>query len=794
MKKPFAKSIRTLVLASASVITFGFASQALAQVRAGVTDPSADNSKDEANGDIVVTARRTEERLLDTPVAVTAFGAKELKSRQIEDLSDVALLTPGLSFESYLGGANATPVIRGATQQSITVLEQNVSVFLDGIYLPRGYVLNLGTDGLERVEVVKGPQGALYGQNAFMGAVNYVTKAPTDKFAGEVSATAGTDKRFDLNGSLNLPIIPGILAARFNGGYSTFDGTWKNNHPLAAAEIAGPHTKNNFGGWDKWNAGARILFTPSDSIKIDASYRHFNIENEGSPKLNFQGADSQSSPASVISTRNNCAKIDPTFGFGLYCGGIPSLNPDTFAQDPRQTGTFSNSDFVSVKAEFNASDALNLSYTFGLIDSEAVQITSQNDFRLLTPGGTLVYQAVPVGGFNYRQHELRAQYKFNENFDLQVGGFYSTNDDRYKFLLGVGIPALSTTPVLLSQLTIVSENSRTMTDTKALFGSFHFGFMDGRANLSLEGRYTWEDKSVLSIQSNVLRQLKSNFFNPRIIVDYKLSSDSLIYASAASGTKAGGANAEPALYTPFGGLLASERTYGADKNWTYEIGTKNKFFGGKLQLEFAAFLIKWSNMQINSLSTPPPGVVFPPSVLRAPTIVLNLGDATIKGIEFQGQIRPTENLTLLFGGSYQDAKYDQGVLGTRTLNICDDIVCGQFIGGNQLQRSPSTQLFGGFNFEHPIGNGSWRVMLQGDVAWQNRQFTDETNTAFIKPRTLANFSAGVGNDWLDLRLWVKNAFNQNYVSAAIFGPFRSSFYSPIAGPRRTAGITLSGKF
>jgi len=136
--------------------------------------------------EIVVTARKREESVQDIPVVVTAFTADELARRGVSELEDVAAATPGLAFEDFSNGFSAAPVIRGLTQVNVSSEVQNVATFVDGIYLQRNFSVDIGQADLERIEVVKGPQSALYGQNAFAGAINYVLARPGEQFAGYV--------------------------------------------------------------------------------------------------------------------------------------------------------------------------------------------------------------------------------------------------------------------------------------------------------------------------------------------------------------------------------------------------------------------------------------------------------------------------------------------------------------------------------------------------------------------------------------------------------------------------------
>ena len=159
--------------------------------------------------EIVVTARKREELLQTVPLAITAFTSDDLTKRVARDMRDISALTPGFNFEDFGGFGNTAPVIRGATQIAGST-EQPVSFFLDGVYLPRSYVTDVGFAGIDRIEVVKGPQSARYGRNAFMGAVNYVTKKPTDEWKINGEGTWGNGRRLDGDLTISGPIVKEI--------------------------------------------------------------------------------------------------------------------------------------------------------------------------------------------------------------------------------------------------------------------------------------------------------------------------------------------------------------------------------------------------------------------------------------------------------------------------------------------------------------------------------------------------------------------------------------------------------
>lgn len=756
--------------------------------------------------EILITARKRAESIQDVPLSVTAFNADQIRRRSIIELEDVALLTPGFTLEDFGGGGFGVPVIRGATQQDITVLEQNVSVFLDGIYIPRAYAFDIGSLDMARIEIVKGPQSALYGQNAFMGAVNYVSQgADASEYGVNGSLSVGTDEWFEASGAVNIPIVEEQVALRLSGAYSTFDGTWTNNHPLADANIPGG-TKGNVQGWEQYNFGIQVYVNPVEGLEINASYRRFDIARESGASNRINTGRS-----GVFQQAPNCG-ADLGAGPSLFCGtliGVGDGFEDQFVADPRASGSNTTTDFWSFAASYEVTDAVTLNYTYGNISGTGQQISTLTENALLDPEGEVGFQFVPNGDFDYWQHEARVEYDEGGPLRATFGGFMSKVTDLDTFPLyfpafapffgGGPVPTLDTTPITPDVSNFTVFDATTVVRSKSLFGLVSYGFMDNRLRLTAEARYTSETKDLTDNQSGAMEpRFKDDFVTPRFTVDYQVTENNLLYALAAKGTKAGGINADPGAFGG-AGLLPDEKNFEADSNWTYEIGTKNAFMDGRLIVNAALFYIDWSNQQISAFPTIPEGVDLGPA--QPPTIVLNVGDATIKGAEISGTFQPIDPLVLNFGASYQDATYSDGVVTQRIQRrgFCDDIVCSTdySIAGNTLQRSAPYQLNGGFNWQSaftPLEDVDYFV--QADIAWQSKMFVSELNLATIEPRTIVNASMGLEAGNWGVRLWARNLLNKEFVSNSLFisAGATGAEYVPTMGQKRIVGLSLTGQF
>jgi iron complex outermembrane receptor protein len=779
--------------------------------------------------EIVVTARKTAENLQEIPVAVTAFSAGNIEKLNIQGLADVARFTPGFSFESYSGAFNA-PVLRGQTQTRIDLLVQNTASFFNGVYLQRGYMVDSSLLDIERIEVIKGPQSALYGRNAFSGAINYITRKPGDELEASASLTIGTDERLDYKGSISGPIVPGKLGLLLAAGKSEFDGTWFNTHPLAATGVG---TQNNLGGWDKNSVLAAVSITPIDSVSIEIAYSRTDNKVEHLPSyvLSTIGAGS-------LTNSLNCSplpNVGATTGVQnrLFCGTIPTLpviQPGELRNagilvDPRAFAQDGQSNVLSAKTEWQIAETLSLAYQFGLTDTN-VQARGSPSRDALRGGtsistatgiftGLLAFDSQPIGGFESQSHEVRLEYTPGGIVRrLMVGAYKSDSFDDAAGRAEYAEPNTRGGPLAYFSL----ANSTRKDDVRGYFG---LATLDLTSALAVTGelRYTEEELTLLtkqtpvgdvcaaalpfaacpptlrlfsstpaSIDAPVLRRQQDTFdyWTPRIAVDYKLGEGHLLYASVGKGVKSGGQNVP--------GLDPSQDTYEPEENWTYEVGSKNDFLEGRLRANVAAYWIDWTGIQgsiarnypasgrtlgngcFAACTAPAPG-------LPAAVIVGNLGDATVWGLELDGAWIATDNLLFNYAVSYTNPEYKDGQISQRasTAQNCDGIVCrattfgangrpttGANIGGNSLERTPKLKGSLGAQYDWSLEDPGIAFSLRGDVTYQDKQFVDEMNLASVPSRTLfdASLSASLGR--YTARLWGKNLFDEEYVSSSFF--------------------------
>ena len=754
--------------------------------------------------EIVVTARKREESVQDIPVVVTAFTAEEMSRRGVTELEDIAASTPGLAFEDFSSSFSAAPVMRGLTQVNVSSEVQNVATFVDGIYIQRNYAVDIGLADVQRIEVVKGPQSALYGQNAFAGAINYVLNKPGDEFDGYGEVTGGSDGRLDYKAAFGGPLIEGKLGLRGYYGHSEFDGTWTNEFPGLTAKEARL-------GWNDNDTYSLIaVATPTDWLSVEATYMNVerNIGNRAGWSVN--SGDAQ--------TTGNCGpRVAATTRLTFICGEISS-DPNTYrtAASTRPAGAINialatpgfvnETEFYHAQAGIEFTDSLSLVYQYGKVDSAGQEISSPA-VNAVNPSFTtnlvaLAMGVVQVGPFNagqkegstndFKSHELRLEYA-PQGSPLQaaIGAYKSEFEDVYRFSLtslAPGLPLLDTTSGFLDMtgFQFPLRNLVNSGEVDAYFGSLSYKFFD-RLTVGAEVRYSKEEKSVLDVAAAILQTAEFTDTLPRFSIDYKLTDDILLYASAAKGLKAGGFNGVRAGTVT---IPQDEQAFGPESNWTYELGAKSTLLEGRLVLNAAVFTVDWSDMQIQALPSNTPANL----VANTPVIFRNLGNAESKGVELQTLFAATDQLTLNFSASFIDPTFSDDTLSFRFNNRCDNIVCptNTSVGGNTLPRTPKTQLAGGAEWNATFGD-DFEFFVRGDVTYQSKMQIEEMNIGQIEARTLVNARIGIAKDGWSADLWGRNIFDEEYVANSFF-IISGVSYGTSLGEQATYGATMRYRF
>ena len=489
---------------------------------------------------IVVTARNRSESIQEVPLAITAFDAAAIERKNIVELEDVARLTAGFAFEDFDGG-NASPVIRGQATLRATAREQTVATFLDGVYMPRSWLVDIGTSNIERIEIVKGPQSARYGRNAFAGAINYVSQKAGNEFEADVDLTVGDQERVEYGGGITFPIIEDVLSIRAAFNHVEFDGTWKNDHPNANANI-NPGTDGNAGGEDVDSYSFHAAITPSDALRIDLNYYGFDIEEEARATRWLNTGTGV----------GNCGSLQGNGGLSLFCGEYP-VTGDRTTVEPRGFGRQSDTDIFRAAVSYEINDAFTLNYMGAIIDANTLtantaEADTVNCGTILGPPvfpSLCNFQGSPLGSVDYTQHEIRLSF---DNGGPHTGtfGFFDLDGEDESFSVSINAPPGDSTPFAIRNesfggfLNFVFRNEITDVDVQAFFAEYAYAFANNRTRLSVEARYTEESIRTQDLRNDILVGDETfEFLTPRITLEHDFSDNSLGYVTIARGAEGG---------------------------------------------------------------------------------------------------------------------------------------------------------------------------------------------------------------------------------------------------------------
>ena len=761
---------------------------------AQVTSPANPNAglaaatADVLPGDIIVTARKVSERLQDAPVAITAFTAADIKSARIESIADVAKLTPGLNFTPLFGRQNQLPIIRGAAQ---TLGPLNVGVFLDGIYLSGKGSVDLELNDLERIEIVEGPQSALYGRNTFAGAINYITKRPSDTWGGSVEATGGDHGLFKTTASISGPLSDKIRV-RLGGYYRRFDGFYTSAIDCGRVDF------------DKdYGLTGTIELRPTERFMATLRATYTN-NNDGQP------------PSSVI--RNNFAPgtpagsaipgvFTPTRNL-IFLGQVPAIptngvNVNTIAL-PFQLGSFGDREKTvrvngTLAYDFDGVTLTSLtSY-----DRRHAEYTYDGDNTICDrPGGCQNFgfpfaPANPVGKSQYAlssndgifrdvSEELRLSSSGQHRLDWLVG-FYFYDNRTVTTDRGPG----ALTAVGFTNYAYPRQTQTTQSYSG--FGSLTFHATDA-FSLTGEVRYEDETQGFQQISSNLAAPAQAaiydlsqhiHFWTPRVIAKYEANRNHQFYASFARGEKEGGFNTGLNVF-------ANQRAFTPEKTNTFEIGSKNDFLDHKLRLNVDIYYTDWYNQQAACQNPVSAGGS---STNR--TYTCNVAASKIYGLEVNADIRMLDDLTVSTSFAYTHARYtsflDASLAQTLVLAGLPPID----FNGKHLPYVPDIKFIFSPRYTMHFGN-ELTIEARADAQYQSTAYVRADNFQNFGEKTLVDLRLTGRYERASLQLFVNNVFDNDRPVAGVrfFDSTNYSVSSPLVqgADRREFGATLGYRF
>ncbi len=576
--------------------------------------------------EVVVTSRRREENLQDVPISVSVFSAADLEARSFTNLREVGEFTPNFAFAEHetLGRRGSVVMIRGVGQTDPSGFnDPGVGIYVDGVYMGRMQGLDYDLMEIERIEVLRGPQGTLFGKNTIGGAVNMVTVRPTDEFRGIARVITGRYNRRDAKVSINIPIVPGKWAARFAGATRNRDGYGTRLDWYTGKKIDEMADENRQSG------RAYFDWTPNENVDVLFSIDATRAREKGSA---YKLVKTIQSP--LVKLLNQF--VDPPY------------NDATFFTD----SNFTNYSSGGNRADLDAwGTSLTVDWRFG--DQSLKSITSYRK--------TKSELEIDADGSFYFLHDTYwsvDQDQFSQEFQFSGVSF----DDRLNWVAGAlyfeenGLQGsvLLLFPELKDPIGLdISLDAPVWFSTKSYAG-FGQGTFDLTDKLSMTAglRYTYEEKEIARQRTNLAGEvtipLSSRNGNwdavtGRAGLEYRWNEKVMGYVSAARGFKSGGLNARARSEKDF-------LPYDPEYIWTYEAGLKSDLLDARLRLNGTVFYSDYTDLQFR-IFVPDPETGDPLM------IVGNQASARVQGFELDAVAAPAPGLTLTAGIGYTDAKY-----------------------------------------------------------------------------------------------------------------------------------------
>jgi iron complex outermembrane receptor protein len=670
--------------------------------------------------DVVVTARRVVENLQDSPVAVTSFDAASIERRAIRTIADIGKFTPSLQFDAAApaaGSGNAVTVfLRGIGQTDfLLTVDPGVGIYVDGVYVSRSIGALLQTHDIDSVQVLRGPQGTLFGKNTVGGAIVVTTRGPTDELAGGLRLTTGRFDRRDASGWISMPASDELRF--YLSAYSSMrDGYVRR---LVDGDLRG----------DEDQQGARFVmeWLPADNF---------------SARLALDGMRSrQAAIGSVLLEMNENAAF-PVFN-NIFLNAPACLPPS-----PVGNPNCYNAQFLtgSTDSAFDTADAdsdtdvlgaaLTLDWTAGAVEIKSISAYREIDayFSIDIDHSPLLIQT-PIN--DYTQEQFSQEFQFSGE----------ALEERLRWVFGLYYleeTGADLSPVLTAPVTFISGGD-IENESYAAFGQAIYGLTDA-LRLTVGGRYTHERKAFtpqqivtsvhpaaqaplppgspspffltnpvttiltgtpqpIRVGDRILPQERASItaseFTPSLTLDYRLSDDSLVYATYSQGFKSGGFTQR--VFPPEFEIPSFEPEFAR----VYELGAKAQFLDDRLRLNGAVFRTDYSDLQI---------VVndgFAPKTRNA-------GEARIQGVELELEWLALQWLRVSGGVSYLDGEYTE--IDARAFPVGID---------SNLANTPEwTGSLGATATAYDGTHG--RLELQTDWAYRGRHFKDAVNTPVLE--------------------------------------------------------------
>ncbi len=737
----------------------------------------AEDAKSGGLEEITVTARKRVEDVQDVPVAVTGISGEALESRFVPDVRSVAKYIPNVQLgQVQFSGATLSASIRGLTFADIErSFEPAVATSIDGIFLASNTGALVDMFDVESIEVLRGPQGTLFGRNTIGGIINVRRTRPTGELGAKLSATVGSYGRHDFKGVFNAPIIKDKVAAKI-GVFSI------NSDSFTRSAFTGKRDD----GVSRLGVTASVLLTPTDNFEALFTYEHLRDRSNYPQLVNMSLPGSLAcdafalcfnGPVAGIAGGQTGEQLQEASNYTTHFADLPfevPLTANNFTLNAQYSGE--NFNIVSVTGYWKNRDALDI----------------DNIGQRQAAGNALFHPVRRLHGNQFSQ-ELRFDSDFGGMFDVVAGLYYFKSkyslDEQSVYLLDGTSSAANRVDFFQAGQTVKSY---------AAFAETYWKLAEA-TRLTLGGRYTRETKdfrvnkplvpySCPDVTStNTFCQdpsLTFGRFTPRISVDQKFGEEIMVYGSWSRGFRSGGWNGRP------GSRVASIGPYAPEKVDSYELGLRTKFADNRAMLNVTLFQTNYNNKQEDQIRADPD---LPGSTI---TFVENASSVRFRGVEIEAQYKPTDSLHLRASGGYLKGKYNSWL----------DASGNDISATKNLRYAPKVNWSLGGDYTVPVGDNE--IIAGANVKYLAKYATESGKDVvgpailgysreIIPAHTTADFTLTYKGDFgtdseYKISAFVNDAFNKG--ARIVRSSEAGVFWFGDRVPNRTWGVELQVEF
>lgn len=769
-----------LCLSATSVVADGLENQETIDVAqgGGTSTSQPERDFDDVSLDqllieeITVTARKREEMKQETPISMTALGAQDLQDQMITEVRQIGEIAPNLLFDWAGPTPNRARVyVRGIGQDDpITTLEPGVGMYIDGVYMGRAIAANWDMFDLERVEILRGPQGTLYGKNTVGGAINLISAKPDGELAGEARVTSGSDGMFNTRLSLKFPIFEESLYAGLALSSSSRDGYVNNAFDDSKLDIA-----------RKLGGRFTLRWLPSDSWDVTFAYdRGYAREHPigGDLQAVLQGCG-----VSLL-----CPVSATVAGFVKQGQGNANVDLGSSTAGAASTGASGRDD--------NDVDFWGTLLVADWDMSEMFSLKSTTAYRELDTANTIDVDASPLSLLEVFDHDeqwqLSQEFQLNgslleDRLDLVAGLYYLTEHTENEGETLIIATQMVATP---APATFSSNNDKFDTDTISYAGYLNadYAFTDrltGTAGL----RWTYEDKEFTRSQWNLFSGARTNFsspslndkaFSPKLGLRFQWTDDLMAYASWSRGFRSGGFNGRSADNNPNQLSPFKSETIKA-----LEVGVKSRWFEDRLEFNVAAFRSYYSDYQVTRFTSDLAAAA------NFVSVVDNVDQARVLGFEVEARALPMRGLDLTVGVGVLNAKFQH----YKERNLITNVISDQ----DQRDFKNSPELTANLSAAYTFGLfDSGSVTVRADYNHRSKVYYNVSNSEVIRQNKRGLWNGRIAwenpEGTLEFALWGRNLADREWKSFGL--DFTGSFGYQVSywAPPRQVGVELTVRY